>query len=131
MNIENLQPHRRGLLIMAIAGLFGLNGVFVYAAVNQPDLLLSAARNPISLAFMLEAFVMVGFGAWIIHGLKMERPGWPAFVVFSLLGGLAFSVPLFLLMHMAAESKTGGKSHSDATNAAAIRTPPHHSQKHE
>ena len=92
---------------VAIVGLFGLNGVFVYYALLQPDVLAAAMRNPVALVFMLEAFVMVAFAAWGIRLVGFERPGWLWFVVLSLAGGLAFSVPAFLLLHL---RKGGGAS---------------------
>jgi len=99
-SIETLRPYRAGLAVVAAIGLLGLNGVFIYQAVVHPEVLTGAFENPVSMVFMLEAFVMVALGAWLIRSLGLERPGWLAFVVLSFVGSLAFSVPMFLLMHL-------------------------------
>lgn len=98
--LQRLAPYRLVLWLLAGLGLFGLNGVFVYYALLQPDVLAAALRNPVSLVFMVEAFVMVGLAAWVIARVGLKRPGWLAFVLLSMLGGLAFSVPSFLLLHI-------------------------------
>lgn len=98
--IRKLEPYRTGLVVLAAVGLLGLNGAFVYYALVEPNTLADAYRNPVSLVFMLEAFVMVGFGAWTMWMLGLKRPGWISFVVLSLVGGLAFSVPAILLLHL-------------------------------
>lgn len=101
MNVlEKIRRSRYVLAGVAIVGLFGLNGVFVYHALLQPEALAAAIRNPISLVFMLEAFLLVAFATWWIRLVGLERPGWLSFVVLSLAGGLAFSLPAFLLLHL-------------------------------
>lgn len=111
------------LIGVAIVGLFGLNGVFVYYALFHPDVLAAAMRNPVSLVFMLEAFLMVAFAAWGIRLVGLERPGWFWFVVLSLLGGLAFSVPAFLLLHLRKDRRAKGHlSRADEPITASIHT---------
>ena len=110
-SLDKLRPFRAHLLVLAALGLLGLNGVFVYFAVFEPHILASAMRNPVSLVFMIEAFVIVGLAAFVIRLMGFERPGWVAFVALSLLGGLAFSVPLFLSWHLRT-SKSESGAHS-------------------
>lgn len=98
--LHRLAPYRVLLIVVAAVGLFGLNGVFLYYALLRPETMTAALANPIALVFVLEAFVMVGLAAWVIATLGLKRPGWIAFVVLSLVGGLAFSVPAFLLWRM-------------------------------
>lgn len=86
--------------MLSVLGFFGLNGVFLFYAFLYPETMISALHNPIGLVFMLEAFVMVALGTWLITRLGLKRPGGLAFIVFSLLGSLAFSVPFFLLLHL-------------------------------
>lgn len=121
-SFEKLRPHRTGLFVLAVIGLLGLNGIFVYFALLEPTVLTDAMKNPVSLVFMLEAFVMVGFGAWMIRLRGLRRPGWFAFVVLSLIGGLAFSVPAVLLLQM---RRT--RTHPDTT----IREDHHERNEHE
>jgi hypothetical protein len=86
--------------MLAAVGLLVLNSVFLYYAFAHPDVLAEAAQNPISAVFQLEAFLLLALAAWLIHRLGLRRPGWLAFVVMSLAGTLAFSVPAFLLLHL-------------------------------
>ena len=108
MNIlRALQPYRPILYVLAAIGLVGINGVFLYYALLHPETMSEATQNPISLVFQVEAFLLMGFFAWLISRLGLEKPGWLAFIVLSLAGSLAFSVPVFLLLHM---RKRGGVS---------------------
>ncbi len=99
-SLAKLQSYRCVLVILATVGLLGLNGTFIYYALLQPQALADAFRHPVSLVFILEAFIMVGFTAFVIRLVGLERPAWLAFVALSLVGGLAFSVPLFLLLQL-------------------------------
>lgn len=98
--IQPLSPYQPFLWLLSTIGFFGLNGIFIHYTFWHPEVLAAAQQNPVSLVFMAEAFVMVAFGAWIISRFELEQPGWIAFVGLSLLGGLAFSVPFFLLLHL-------------------------------
>lgn len=98
--LEAFRPHAPALLALALLGLLGLNGAFLYGVFAQPEGLALALANPIAAAFILEAFAMTAFGAWALARLGYRRPGPGAFVLLSLLGGLAFSVPLFVVLHL-------------------------------
>lgn len=98
--LSRLSPYQPVLWLLSAFGFFGLNGVFLYYALLRPDVMTAAQQNPISLVFIVEAFVMVAFVAWLIAKLDLKRPGWLAFVVMSIIGSLAFSVPFFLLLHI-------------------------------
>ncbi len=87
---------RFGLIVIAIVSAVGLNGVFLYGALRS-DVLLEALGNPIAVAFILEAFVLVGLLAYLLERWKMSRLRWPWLVGLSLLGGLAFALPVLLL----------------------------------
>ncbi len=98
--LEKLQPYKPVLWIFALVGLLGLNGTFLYYTIFQPDVQAAALENPVSVVFIVEAFLMVAFAAWVIWLMGFERPGWFLFVIMSIVGSLAFSVPFFLLMHI-------------------------------
>lgn len=98
--LQRMSPYKPALWLLSALGLFGLNGVFLYYAFFRPDVFAAAQQNPVSLVFIAEAFLLVVFGAWVIARLGLERPGWLAFVIMSIIGSLAFSVPFFLLLHI-------------------------------
>ena len=80
----------------AMFGLFGINGAFLYG-VSTPELFWTALGNPISLAFMIEALLMVALLAYLLTKWKVTTLRWPWFVLLSLLGSLAFALPVVLL----------------------------------
>lgn len=105
--LDRMSPYQPLLWFLSALGLFGLNGVFLYYAFFHPDVMAAAQHNPISLVFMVEAFVMVAFAAWVIARLGLKRPGWLVFVVMSIAGSLAFSVPFFILLHLRKREASG------------------------
>jgi len=86
----------RILLALAIFGLIVPNGIFLYGSLVAPAALHAALSNPVALVFITEAFVLMFLIAWVIRHLGFRSPGWPAFVLMSLLGSMVFSVPAFL-----------------------------------
>jgi hypothetical protein len=96
----NLSPKQRLLLTLAaVFGLLGPNGVFLYYALFRRDDLLTAMRDPVTLAFVIEAFLVVALLAWYFAWRPLGRWGWKLFVVLSLVGGLGFGIPAFLLLN--------------------------------
>ena len=87
------------LVALAIFGLVVVNGVFVYAAIFQTGTLGQAMRNPIAFAFILEALVLTWAFAFLLRkwGVSRLHPVW--FVVLSLIGSMAFALPVALLWH--------------------------------
>jgi hypothetical protein len=102
-------PYRPLLYIIAAIGFGGLNGVFLFYGFVHPETMAAALTNPISLVFVLEAFLLMGFLAWLIGKAGFRDPGWKLFVVLSIIGSLAFSVPAFLILRL---RKTGSVSNT-------------------
>lgn len=98
---------RTGLLVLAVIAFAGLNGAFVYGLLAQPGAMAAALANPIALAFILEALVLVAMLAWLLGRWGVSRVHWAWFVVLSLVGGLAFALPVVLL---ASRPRTGGRA---------------------
>lgn len=84
------------LWTVAVAGLVGMNGAFLYG-MTQPDLVRRTLDNPLALAFVVEAFVLMGVLAWLLTKWGVARLRWPWFVGLSLLGSMAFALPVVLL----------------------------------
>jgi hypothetical protein len=95
--IQLTPRERRVLWVLSVLGLLGPNGVFVYCAVFRWHDLPEAMRNPVAAAFIFEAFVVMGLLAWLVRRFRIGVLPWAVFVLLSLVGGLAFSIPVFLL----------------------------------
>lgn len=87
---------RRGLMALAIFGLLVPNGLFLWIAATRWDLVLGALANPVALVFIGEAFLLMFLLGWFFRRLDPAAPSLPLFVVLSLVGSLAFSVPYTL-----------------------------------
>ncbi len=83
------------LLLAALFGLLVPNGLFVYWLVVEYQGLGAVLRNPLALAFILDAFLALIILALYFARHPIGRIRWPWFVAFSLVGGLAFSLPFY------------------------------------
>lgn len=86
------------LAIIAVIGLIGPNGVFLYFAFWRWTEFAQALRHPVTLAFVIESFIVMGLLAAYL-ARKSERWGWKSFVVLSLIGGLGFGIPAIVLLN--------------------------------
>jgi len=84
------------LFALAIFALIVPNGIFLWYAFFDRDVVFAALTNPVSLVFVLEAFALMGLFAWLIAKTRLTRPGWKGFVLLSLVGSMLFSVPLVI-----------------------------------
>ncbi len=84
------------LLALAVFGCGVPNGIFLYYFVFDHGVVRDALYNPVTRVFMAEAFLLMLIGAALIHHRGMRRPGAVAFLVLSVVGSLACSVPAFL-----------------------------------
>ena len=85
------------LILLGILGFTLVNGAFFYGLIFQPDAMVNALTNPISAAFMLESFVLVGVFAYLFERWGVSRLSWKWFVGLSLAGSMAFAIPVVLL----------------------------------
>jgi hypothetical protein len=86
------------LWFAAAIGLFGINGLFIYSMAVRPWEMKDMQTNLYALGFMLEAFILLPLFCYLIAIAKLKSPGWIIFLVLSLLGSLAFSIPFSILM---------------------------------
>jgi hypothetical protein len=110
LNIRQLGLSRPLLLTISIAGFVLINVPFVYIALMENEIYQAALSNGIALIFMAEAFLLMMGGAFLIWFWQIRKPGWLVFILLSLFGGLAFSIPLFLYLH----SNAAGFDSADA-----------------
>ncbi|MCI0332517.1 MAG: hypothetical protein L0228_04765 [Planctomycetes bacterium] len=95
--IEYTPIERFWLAALGVFGFLAVNGAFVYGLLFQPDALMDALANPLAAAFMVEALVLVGVFAYLFERWGVSRLGWGWFVFLSLLGSMAFAIPIVLL----------------------------------
>jgi hypothetical protein len=98
------------LLGLSIFGLIVPNGAFLYYAFAAQQTLQEAMANPVSLVFIIEAFVLMFLSAWLIHRQGIKSPGWLAFILMSLIGSMIFSVPACLYLASRKARQTGSPS---------------------
>jgi len=82
---------------LAVLGFVVLNSVFVYGLFVRPDWVREAQSNPISAVFIAEALVLMGTFAYLLTKWKVSRMHWGWFIALSLLGSMAFALPVVLL----------------------------------
>lgn len=83
------------LLVIALFGLFVPNALFLYWLLYEYDGLANVAQNKLALAFMIDAFLVLGLLAYYFARKPIGQVKWYWFIVLSLLGGLGFSIPLY------------------------------------
>lgn len=99
------RTERTVLLVVAILAFLGPNGMYLYFTVTQPELNQEALSNPISLAFMIEAMMLLGLFLWYVFRTTRSWLSVMLYLVLAFLGSLAFSLPLF----MSRKSSSGTK----------------------
>lgn len=98
MNEIRYSPAERFALIgLAVVGMVGVNGVYLYNLLLRPTVLAEAMANPVALAFMGEAFLLLIALAYLLRKWGVLRIGWGWFIVLSILGSIAFALPVSLL----------------------------------
>ncbi|MDQ8182642.1 hypothetical protein [Pelagicoccus sp. SDUM812005] len=95
-SFEPTPSQRKVLLGVALLALVGPNGLYLYYAATQPELNAEALRNPVSLAFMIEAMLLLGLFLWYVFKTTGSWGKVWLYLALSFLGSLAFSFPLFL-----------------------------------
>ena len=83
------------LLAVALFGLVVPNGMFFYASFHNPNSCGGVTHNLLASSFMLDAFVAMGLLAYFFAVRPIGPVKWYWFILLSLLGGLAFSLPLY------------------------------------
>jgi hypothetical protein len=95
--VEYSPTERFWLWVLAAFGFVAVNGTFLYGVFVQPEMLAAAQSNPLSLAFILEALALMAVLAYLLPKWGVTQLSWGWFVVLSLVGSLAFSLPIALL----------------------------------
>ena len=96
------------LLGVALFGLFVPNNMFLYASFHDHNGCGSIAHNLLASSFMLDAFLAMGVLAYLFAVRPLGPVRWYWFVLLSVLGGMAFSLPLYWWMN--SKGKTTAKA---------------------
>ncbi len=83
---------------LALFGALIPNGIFCYYFFTAPEVTKDALSNPISLVFIIEAFILMALFAWLLRKTVRNGVGATRFVVMSLLGSMVFSIPATLYL---------------------------------
>ena len=97
-NIRLTNAQKIILWCFSIVGLLVVNGLFLYTLFFKAELIGDAQQNLYSLAFIMEAFLLIPLFCFLIYVAKLNSPGWIGFLILSILGSLAFSIPFSILM---------------------------------
>lgn len=95
--VEYSARERLFLWSLAVVGFVVLNSVFLYGLFVRPEWIREAQANPVSAVFIGEALVLTGAFAWLLTKWGVSRLHWVWFIVLSLLGSMAFALPIVLL----------------------------------
>ena len=90
---------RTALRIVAALSFAGTNGVFLYYLVARTRELFAVLAHPAALVFVIDVATVMVLLAVYFAGRPLGRHRWPTFVALSLLGGLGFSIPAFVLLN--------------------------------
>jgi hypothetical protein len=83
------------LVAVALFGLLVPNGIFVYWLLTEFNGVGPVAENKLALAFMIEAFLVLGMMTVYFARNPIGRVKWYWFVALSLIGGLGFGIPFY------------------------------------
>ena len=97
MTIDYTARERFWLWALAVFGFVVANGGFLYGLFLAPNALADAMANPIAVSFIVEALVLVGVFAYLLRRWGVSTLSWGWFVVLSLIGSMAFALPVVLL----------------------------------
>jgi len=78
-------------------GFVAVNGAFLYGLLARPGALAAALSNPISLAFMTEAILLLAALAYLLGRWGVSRLSWRWFLALAIVGSLAFALPVAIL----------------------------------
>jgi hypothetical protein len=87
------------LVFLAVVGLLAPGGLFLYWLINDYTSLSAALSDRMAVAFFLDLLMSTLLLAYLFAKRPPGPIKWPWFVALSLLGTLAFGIPLFLWLN--------------------------------
>ena len=87
------------LLVVAVTAALGPNALYLYSVITAPELNNEAMANPVALAFMIEAMMLLALFLYYVYKRTRSWAQVGLYLVFAFMGSLAFSFPLFLYLN--------------------------------
>jgi hypothetical protein len=87
------------LVFLAVVGNLVPGGLFLYWFLNEYSSLSAALSDKLALAFLVDLLLSTFVLAYLFARKPLGPVKWPWFVALSLLGTLAFSIPLFIWLN--------------------------------
>lgn len=103
-----LSSRQRPMLVVVALLSFGVtNGVFLYWLLFRTRELVQGLLHPAALVLELDIVVVLGLLTVYFARHPLGRWSWRTFLGLSLLGGLGFSIPTFVLLNTPATPLAG------------------------
>ncbi len=87
------------LVFLAVIGNLAPGGLFLYWLLHDYSSLSAALSDTLALAFFVDLLMSTFLLAYLFDRKPLGPIKWPWFVALSLLGTLAFSIPLFIWLN--------------------------------
>lgn len=87
------------LIVLAVVGLLAPGGLFLYWMFNDYTTLSAALSDRMALAFFVDLLMSTFLLAYLFARKPLGPVKWPWFIMLSLLGTLAFGIPLFIWLN--------------------------------
>jgi 4-amino-4-deoxy-L-arabinose transferase-like glycosyltransferase len=104
----------KALLGLTILGFVVPNGIFVYFLLFEFSVVAAAHANPVSAAFIGEAILLMLLCTWFVSRQECSPQSWWVFLLLTLVGSLAFSVPLYLFLYSRSERRRNNETPNHA-----------------
>jgi hypothetical protein len=95
------------LFAVALLGLVVPNNMFLYASLHNANGCGGVTHNLLASSFMIDAFLAMGVLAYLFAVRPLGPIRWYWFILLSLLGGMAFSLPFYWWLNLRREEACG------------------------
>ncbi len=94
-----LETENMRLMVLAVVGLLAPGGLFLYWLLNDSTTFSAALSDRMALAFFVDLLMSTFLLAYLFARKPLGPVKWPWFLILSLLGTLAFGIPLFIWLN--------------------------------
>ena len=94
-----LETENMWLIVFAVVGVLAPGGLFLYWLFNDYSSLSAVLSDRMAMAFFVDLLMSTFLLAYLFARKPLGPVKWPWFLGLSLLGTLAFSIPLFIWLN--------------------------------